>query len=355
MNPNDALLIAELQETGLVDTHFHVGPEFLDRRYNLHSLAEAARSSNMTLVLKNHTYSTTPLAALARATFGVRFLGSVVLNRFVGGLNPDAILGAQSGNRANVNGESDDPPFVVYLPTVHAASHLRVLGYAFDKRWSCGHAIDYPADRAGEPVRVFDENLKPVPALEEVLQAIVETGAILATGHLAAAEIMELVPMALDLGVRRVLLTHPHYPSVELSDEQLVHLSRDNRVFIEHCFAIHTIEEVPLARFADSILATGPDQVILATDFGQIHSDPVPDGTLRFARELSAIVGNRLAHRDLVRMFTTNGARALDLQAEGQERELESGTTARAEDRLIDVTNRYPQITPITQIFRPPP
>jgi hypothetical protein len=89
---------------------------------------------------------------------------------------------------------------VVYLPTVHAASHLRVFGYAFDKRWSCGHAIDYSADRAGEPVRVFDENLKPVPALEEVLQAIVETGAILATGHLAAAEIMELVPMALDLG-----------------------------------------------------------------------------------------------------------------------------------------------------------
>ncbi|HET9378525.1 MAG TPA: DUF6282 family protein, partial [Chthoniobacterales bacterium] len=85
MNPDHDLQIAELKEAGLVDTHYHIGPEFLDRRYNVHSLAEAARSCNMTLVLKNHTYSTTPLAALARARFGVRFLGSVVLNRFVGG------------------------------------------------------------------------------------------------------------------------------------------------------------------------------------------------------------------------------------------------------------------------------
>ncbi len=98
---------------------------------------------------------------------------------------------------------------------------------------------------------------------------------------------MALVPMALQLGVSRVLLTQPHYPSVELSNDQLVELTRDSRVFIEHCLAIHTIEGVPLDRFADSILATGTGQVILATDFGQIHSDPVPDGTLRFARDLS--------------------------------------------------------------------
>jgi hypothetical protein len=311
MNP-DSLLIAELKEAGLVDTHYHIGPEFLDRRYDLWSLAEAARSCRATLVLKNHTYSTTPLAALARATFGVRFLGSIVLNRFVGGLNPDAILGAKSGNRAQVNAPGNDPPFVVYLPTVHAAAHLRTMGHAFDSRWSCGRGIDYPTGRI-EPVHVFKETLKPVPELTDVLQAVVDTGAILATGHLSAIEIMELVPMALELGVRRVLLTHPHYPSVELSDEQLVQLSRDDRVFIEHCFAIHTIEEVPLTRFADSILATGPDQVVLATDFGQIHSDPIPDGTLRFARELTATLGDRIAHKDLVRMFTTNGARALGL------------------------------------------
>ena len=48
-----------------------------------------------TLVLKNHTYPTTPLAALARARFGARFFGGVVLNAYVGGLNPKAVEGGR--------------------------------------------------------------------------------------------------------------------------------------------------------------------------------------------------------------------------------------------------------------------
>ena len=303
----------DLLACGLVDTHFHVGPELLDRRYDVSTLAEAARRCHMTLVLKNHTYPTTPLAALARSRFGVRFLGSVVLNRFVGGLNPDAVYGAASGNRANLEGESIDPTFVVYMPTVHAESHLRVLGQAFDGRWSCGRNMKAHANDSGDAVRVFDEQLRPEPGLKLVLKTIVETGATLATGHLAAAEIMALVPMALEIGVPRVLLTHPHYPSVELSNDQLIQLTRDSRVFIEHCLAIHTIEGVPLDRFADSILATGTQQVVLATDFGQIHSDPVPDGTVRFAQDLSAILGDKVPRKNLLAMFSKNAARALGL------------------------------------------
>lgn len=310
MNPplSDALL-----SCGLVDTHYHIGPELLDRRYDVSTLADAARRHGMTVVLKNHTYATTPLASLARSKFGVRFLGSVVLNRYVGGLNPDAVYGAASGNRANVGSSGTDPGFVVYMPTVHAESHLKVLGHAFDQRWSCGHTMAVQGEN-GKPVAVFDKNLRPLPGLEAVLQAIAETGAILATGHLCAAEIMALVPLALQAGVRRVLLTHPHYPSVELSDPQLRQLASDPRVFIEHCLAIHTIEQVPLERFAESILATGTRQVVLATDFGQIQSEPVPEGTLRFAKELSALLGDRVSREELLAMFSSNGLRALGLE-----------------------------------------
>ncbi|MDP4026569.1 DUF6282 family protein [Methylobacterium sp. NEAU 140] len=308
----DDELSERLLASGVVDTHYHIGPELLDRRYDVASLADAARRWNFALVLKNHTYPTTPLAALARAKLGVRFYGSVVLNRFVGGLNPDAVYGAASGNRTVVDAHVADPPFVVYMPTVHAAAHLRVLGHAFDARWSCGHAMDNLTDREGEAVSVYDADLHPAPGLADVLRAIAETGAILATGHLSADEIMALVPMALESGVRRVLLTHPHYPSVELSDEQLCRLASDPRVFIEHCLAIHTIEEVPLSRFAESIRATGTQQVVLATDFGQIHSDPLPDGTLKFAKELHDLLKNEIDTADFIDMFSGNGRRALD-------------------------------------------
>ncbi len=310
----DDLLKRYLFERGIVDTHFHVGPELLDRRYDVFSLAEAARENNVTLVLKNHTYPTTPLAALARRRFGVRFLGSVVLNRFVGGLNADAVRGAASGNRAAVDGQGEDPSFVVYMPTVHAASHLGVLGCGFDPRWSCcGHEASQEPVKHEEPVRVFDDELQPVPELAGVLQAIAETGATLATGHLSAAEIMELVPLALEAGVQRILLTHPHYPSVDLSDEQLVRLSRDSRVFIEHCLAIHTIEEVPLERFTRSIRATGTRQVVLATDFGQVHSDPVPEGTFHFVKAMLSLAGGEISVEEYLSMFSENGARALGL------------------------------------------
>ena len=91
-------------------------------------------------------------------------------------------------------------------------------------------------------------------------------------------------------------------------------LAGDERVFIEHCLAIHTIEEVPLERFVSAIEATGPEQVILSTDFGQTHSDPFPDATVRYARAMDALTAGRIGEDDLIAMFTANPRRALALQ-----------------------------------------
>lgn len=318
-NPSTAALdlTDRIRGEGLVDTHFHVGPELIPRRYDVAELAKVAKTWNATLVLKNHTYPTTPLAAYARHHEGVRLLGGTVLNRYVGGLNADAVASADSGNRTNPREEQDEPPFVVWMPTVHAKAHLDTLGHAFDKRWggcsACDSASEAEADEDEEPVHVFADDGSPLPELEGVLEAIASTGARLATGHLSAAEIMQLVPMALEAGIPAVLLTHPHYPSINLSDEQLVELTRDDRVFIEHCLAIHTIEEVPLEKFVDSMRATGTDQVILSTDFGQIQSEPFPDGTIRFAKAIEALWPAGWDESELVALFTEHPRRALGL------------------------------------------
>ncbi len=310
-------LAERLREAGIVDTHFHVGPELLPRRYDVAELADAARDWNATLVLKNHTYPTTPLASYARRHAGVRFLGGTVLNRFVGGLSADAVASAASGNRTNVREQNDEPAFLVWMPTVHAAAHLDTMGFAFDRRWggcsACDAAVTGELDQAEIPVTVFRPDGSPHPALPGVLEPIKVAGARLATGHLSAAEIMRLVPMALYAGIPAVLPTHPHYPSVNLSDEQLVTLVRDERVFIEHCFAIHTIEEVPLERFVTSIEATGTDQVILSTDFGQASSLPFPECTVRFAQAIESLWPPGLGAGRLVELFTDNPKRALAL------------------------------------------
>ena len=312
-------LAVELSQAGVTDTHFHIGPELLPRRYDVAGLAAAARAWEATLVLKNHTYPTTPLAAHARQHEGVNFLGGTVLNRFVGGLSADAVMSAWSGNRADVSGARNDPTFVVWMPTVHAESHLASQGQSFDPRWGGCEACNQMHEEApGDevPVRVFDPDGQPVPELALVLEAIAQYGARLATGHLSAEEIMKLVPLALAAGVPSILLTHPHYPSVELSDEQLIELTKNKNVYIEHCLAIHTIEQVPLTRFEKSIEATGTEQVILSTDFGQVQSDPFPDATIRFAHSIDRVSQGRIPHQELISMFTKNPKRALGLVAE---------------------------------------
>ncbi len=323
-----AELAARLAEAGVVDTHYHVGPELLPRRYHVESLARAAQPWNATVVLKNHTYATTPLASLARAVYGVQFLGSVVLNRFVGGLSPDAIHSAMSGNKADPTRQSpDELPIVVWLPTVHARAHLEHFGYDFDPRWSgcCAHSHGEPhrhtsGRKPTERVRVQPisayHNERPTPELVAVLEAVASYGAraCLATGHLSAAEVLALVPLALKIGVHRVIVTHPHYPCVGLDESALKRLVSDDRVFIEHCFAIHTIEEVSMQALASAIRATGPEQVVLSTDFGQIHSEPFPDGTVSYALALREALSGAISDEWLVAMFSDNGRKALGLR-----------------------------------------
>jgi hypothetical protein len=119
--------------------------------------------------------------------------------------------------------------------------------------------------------------------------------------------------MALEAGVPGVLITHPHYPSVGLSDDELVALTRDPRVFVEHCLAVHTIEGIPLEQFAASIVATGPEQVVVSSDFGQVISGPFPVATHAYATRLLTLLGDRIARDAFIALFSGNGRRALGL------------------------------------------
>jgi len=219
-----------------------------------------------------------------------------------------------------VSSEEPDPsPMVVWMPTVHARSHLQFHGFGFDPRWSgcCTHGeADHATvarTTAEEPVIVFDDDGSPAPQLIPTLEAIARNNCVLASGHLHAEEVKRLVPLALELGVKRVILTHPHYPSINLSDTDLKMLSRHPEVFIEHCFAIHTQDGVPLESYAESIRITGPEQVLLSTDFGQVTSDPFPEGTLRYAAALASLLEGKVSRVGFLAMFTGNGRRALGI------------------------------------------
>jgi hypothetical protein len=304
-----AELFASIKRQGIVETHFHVGPEFVDRRYDIADLARDVAGLGALLVAKNHTYATAPLASFARNRLGADMAGGIVLNRFVGGVSPYAVLGAASGNHGRLS-TGELPPVVVWMPTVHARAHVETLGHSFDKRWGSFDCCNTDVDEGLRPIDVFVRG-EPTGELLATLDVVAAEKYVLATGHLSAADVRRLVPLALERGIETVIVTHPHYPSTELTDAELVALVAYPGVFVEHCLAIHTIEGVPLERIAAAIEATGPERVILSTDFGQKRSPPLERGIADHVDALAPLLLGALGERRFSRMFTANGRAAL--------------------------------------------
>ena len=87
---------------GAVDTHVHISPDVVARRID--DLALAHRSLELGLagfLMKSHYTSTAERAAVVRAAVpGIAALGSITLNRAVGGMNPVAVeIAAREGAR----------------------------------------------------------------------------------------------------------------------------------------------------------------------------------------------------------------------------------------------------------------
>ena len=98
---------------GAVDYHVHVAPDFVSRRITDIELARRCLETGQAgFGLKSHYSSTAERAqVVAAAVPGVTVLGTITLNRSVGGLNPLAVeVAARQGAR------------IVWFPTVSAVN-----------------------------------------------------------------------------------------------------------------------------------------------------------------------------------------------------------------------------------------
>ena len=78
---------------GAYDMHVHTAPDVIDRRMDDLDLAAAYKAAGMKgFVIKSHYFDTAGRAYLIRRLFpGLHAVGAIVLNRSVGGLNPEAV------------------------------------------------------------------------------------------------------------------------------------------------------------------------------------------------------------------------------------------------------------------------
>jgi hypothetical protein len=291
---------------GAFDLHVHIEPDLVARSATDIDLARRFGALGLAgFVLKSHYVPTAERAAVVQAgAAGVRVLGSLTLNAGIGGLNPLAVeIAAREGAR------------IIWMPTVDAENeaghHARPPG-AKVPVWAQLQDEFRSLGVYGAPVRVA-ENGAVVAEVRAVLEVVARRELVLATGHLSAAEIFAVVGVALEVGVRHVVVTHPDYPTQNLSlDEQRT--LADQGALLERCFApIHT-GKVSWEQVFAGIRATGPERNVLSTDLGQIGNPPVEDGLALMA---DALLAAGFSEEEVQTMAVTNTRRIAGGSADG--------------------------------------
>ena len=119
-------------------------------------------------------------------------------------------------------------------------------------------------------------------AVDPILEMLAQNRIILGTGHISSQESALLIKRAKELGVAKIVITHPMEPAIDMPQSLLRELAGDG-VFVEHDYVFLTrVVEHPLSieAVAEIIRGVGPQFTMLATDCGQ-KENPFPYICLR--------------------------------------------------------------------------
>jgi len=284
---------------GAYDLHVHSAPDVFERKFDDLALAERFAKAKMKgFGIKSHYFNTAERARLVRKLYPqINAVGAITLNYSVGGLNALAVeLAARDGAK------------IVWMPTFDSANErdyfMRQNKYDRLPYWA---RLQLELKEKGITqeeggISVLKDGRLTKQA-REVLEIIAEHQMILATGHLSREEIFALVKVAKEQNVKKVVITHPTFPSVGLSKQEQKELA-EMGAYLEHCFAlIQPKFGIDWDELYELIRYVGPQHCILSSDVGQPYN-PYPDEALRnFAANLAS---NGFTREEIRTMAVTN-------------------------------------------------
>jgi hypothetical protein len=291
--------MSTLRIENAIDMHCHFGPDGAGGNMKLDSSAisglDSARaafeSGHRAIVLKSHSFASPALAAtIEQMVPGLRVFGGICTDYPSGGLNIHAIeLALRMGAR------------VVWLPTIH--SHQDYLNFGGEK-----------FSTVGEGLMVTDASGNPIEALRAIADLVRQHGAVLATGHITAAE---HYVVAKSFGRdTQILVTHAGEAAAgpKLTAEQCRELA-DLGATIEltalscdHVFGWQGKSPEDMARMVEVI---GSERCTLATDYG--WSDALPISALGLRDFCERLWSIGMTESQLNTMASKNPARLLAL------------------------------------------
>ena len=238
---------------GVYDFHLHPGPSVQRRTFTaLEAIKSASEEKMAGLLLKDHTYNTTPMVrSINELGFHTKAFGAIMLNEAVGGLSPSVVEIALALGTKEIE-----------MPTYSSKGHYDA--YGDDQKI-------FPYRKRIKPIYILDDHGRLIPEVEEIIQLVKQADAFLASGHLSTPEVDVMVKRVREVGCKMVVVTvstdMPGYPL----DAQKSWAS--DSVFMEHAYAAISEmphKKTPIETIVEQIRTVGAEKCLLATDAGNV-------------------------------------------------------------------------------------
>jgi predicted TIM-barrel fold metal-dependent hydrolase len=271
---------------GAIDIHAHFGPDTYDRQWDAFEIAKLAQERGLRgAVFKNHWTESAGVAYLVRKYAnapGFEAYGSLSLNATVGGINPQAVR-----YFAEVEGRFAK---VVWMPTHDSEHEVKEI-------------------KEARPYVIVSKDGVLLPEVLEVLDLISEYKLTLATGHVNAEEMVQIVAEAKKRGVERIILTHPNMGPM-FTDPTIEQLNKATAMGAYAEIVTSELTGRTSTEFINVIRTLGAEHCIISSDRGLIGSRNHADALVLAARILRE---EGFSEEDLNLMFKANPAKVLGL------------------------------------------
>lgn len=259
---------------GFIDIHVHAGPSVAPRKVDAADMLKLAEEAGYTAFLvKDHYFPTMMGTKMVTEHMGKGCLvfGGIALNNSVGVFNLNALDAAY-----NLGAKT------VYFPTVSALNHI--IGH------SGGHFVGSGNMGVEDKGVVYvDENGVLDPDAVKVLEYIAaHPDLILCTGHGTAREVDVVITKAVELGVKKIVVNHPHflvnatYDQMKKWSEMGAYIELNAAVFSSIAVSGKCGDEV-----IGKILEYVPvEKIVLDSDLGQMVNVSPVEGMYQFICKL---------------------------------------------------------------------
>lgn len=245
---------------GSIDMHIHPGPDpNAERPIDSAQVAMLAQNAGMAgVVLKSFFYPTASDAFIIQKnlTPDIHVFGSVVIAyATTGGLE-----------------------YAAYTIELNAKIGCKVVWFpAMDAQW----CKSYLGQEGGICILQEDGSLKP--EVYDILKVIKKYNMVVCSGHMSYKESTALFDAAIELGITKMVATHPLAELSRFTLEEIQELAAKG-VYIEHVYGtlLPRLGGMDPSDYVDCVKLVGADKCILGTDLAQVWDATPADGMRYF-------------------------------------------------------------------------